>query len=53
MGYARMVIQGDPNAEGFYRAAGGRLAGTMESLSIPGRLLPLFHVELIATSREA
>ncbi len=45
-GYATMVIQGDPNAEGFYRAAGGRLAGTKESLSIPGRILPLFHVDL-------
>ncbi len=46
LGYATLVIQGDPNAEGFYRAAGGRLVGTKESLSIPGRELPLFHVDL-------
>ncbi len=48
-GYATMVIQGDPHAERFYRAAGGRLAGTRESLSIPGRFLPLFRVDLLAT----
>ncbi len=46
-GYATMVIQGDPHAERFYRAAGGRLVGTQESLSIPGRLLPLFHLDLL------
>ena len=44
--YVRMVIQGDPNAEGFYRAAGGHLVGNKESLSIPGRMLPLFHLDL-------
>ncbi len=47
LGYATMVIQGDPHAERFYRAAGGRQVGTRESLSIPGRLLPLFHVDLL------
>ncbi len=51
-GHATMVIQGDPNAAGFYCAAGGRLAGTRESLSIPGRRLPLFHIDL-ATDRDA
>ncbi len=45
-GYATMVIQGDPNAERFYRAAGGLLVGNKESLSIPGRMLPLFHLDL-------
>lgn len=45
-GAKRLVIQGDPNAERFYRAAGGELAGTEESASIPGRYLPLFHISL-------
>ncbi len=45
-GYVTMVIQGDPNAERFYRAAGGCLAGTRASRSIPGRKLPMFHVDL-------
>lgn len=49
-GYATMVIQGDPNAERFYRVAGGRLIGTKESLSIPGRMLPLFHLDLLDTT---
>jgi GNAT superfamily N-acetyltransferase len=45
-GAARLVLQGDPNAERFYRAAGGEPAGTEESASIPGRSLPLFHIPL-------
>lgn len=45
-GYATLVIQGDPNAERFYRAAGGRVVGETPSASIPGRLLPLLHIEL-------
>lgn len=45
-GFSTMVIQGDPHAEGFYRAAGGRLIGSKQSFSIPGRLLPLFHLDL-------
>jgi GNAT superfamily N-acetyltransferase len=46
MGATQLVIQGDPNAEHFYRAAGGVLTGTRESGSIPGRLLPTFAIEL-------
>lgn len=41
-----LTIQGDPNAEEFYRAAGGRKIGMRESASIPGRDLPLFIIEL-------
>lgn len=37
-----LIVQGDPNAERFYRAAGGEPAGARESGSIPGRYLPLF-----------
>lgn len=43
-GATRIVIQGDPNARGFYLAMGATLAGETESRSIPGRMLPLFHV---------
>ncbi len=43
-GGRKMFIQGDPNAEKFYRAAGGRLIGRRESGSIPGRFLPLFAI---------
>lgn len=45
-GAARLIIQGDPNATAFYRAAGARQIGTRESGSIPGRLLPLFEIEI-------
>ena len=40
-----LLIQGDPNAEAFYLAAGARLIGNKESGSIPGRFLPLFQIE--------
>ena len=46
LGYRRMVIQGDPHAELFYRAAGATFEGTKPSASIPGRLLPVFHIDL-------
>lgn len=46
LGATRMIIQGDPNAERFYIAAGGVLTGTRESGSIPGRLLPTFAIDL-------
>ena len=46
MGARKLIIQGDPNAERFYLAAGGVLTGTRESGSIPGRLLPTFAIDL-------
>lgn len=42
-----LTIQGDPNAERFYQAAGGKLTGKRESASIPGRFLPIFEILLI------
>lgn len=45
-GAARLIIQGDPNATGFYLAAGGREIGNRESDSIPGRYLPLFEIQI-------
>ena len=45
-GFQRMLIQGDPNAEGFYKAMGARRTGERESGSIRGRFLPLFELEI-------
>lgn len=44
-GFARIVIQGDPNAEGFYLAMGATRTGDRESGSIPGRFLPVFELD--------
>lgn len=41
-----IVIQGDPNAEGFYLSRGARASGYRESASIPGRQLPVFTIKL-------
>ena len=46
LGYRVMVIQGDPNAAAFYRAAGARRVGARPSDSVPGRTLPLFELAL-------
>ncbi|GAB3011846.1 GNAT family N-acetyltransferase [Bowmanella dokdonensis] len=43
-GVTRLVIQGDPNADAFYLAAGARQIGQRESASIKGRVLPLFEL---------
>jgi len=41
-----LSIQGDPNAERFYLAAGAKLVGSRESESVPGRFLPLFEITI-------
>lgn len=46
LGYSKMIIQGDPNAERFYRSAGGLLVGTRKSASISNRELPIFCINL-------
>lgn len=43
---SRLVIQGDPHAERFYEAAGARRVGQRPSESIPGRMLPLFVLDV-------
>ena len=50
LGALKLNIQGDPNAEKFYRAAGGELTGSKESDSIPGRFLPMFQISLPSKS---
>ena len=44
--FGSMIIQSDPNAEPFYRRAGGELVGHRPSASIPGRLLPVLRIDL-------
>jgi GNAT superfamily N-acetyltransferase len=46
LGIRQLIIQGDPNAQSFYEAAGGVRDGQRESGSIPGRFLPIFRVDL-------
>lgn len=45
-GASRLIVQGDPNAERFYQAAGGVVVGQRESNSIAGRYLPLYVIAL-------
>lgn len=40
LGFRRLSIDADPNAEPFYRAMGAVRVGTVPSGSIPGRALP-------------
>ena len=44
LGACEMTIQGDPNADGFYRSAGAQREGSRESGSIPGRILPMYRM---------
>ena len=48
LGGKTLIIQGDPNAERFYRAAGGKPSGMRESASVSGRSLPLFTIDLMS-----
>ena len=41
-----IVLQSDPQAEGFYLAMGAQRAGESESTVIPGRMLPLLRFRL-------
>lgn len=45
-----LLIQGDPNAEKFYLAAGAEKIGERESGSIAGRSLPLFEIRIQSDS---
>lgn len=52
LGYNQMTIQGDPNVEQFYCAAGGSVVGTRKSTSIPDRELPVFRIDLRESTEE-
>ena len=45
-GGTSLEAQSDPYAERFYLAMGAKVTGRKKSGSIPGRLLPMIHVEL-------
>ncbi|WP_433421226.1 GNAT family N-acetyltransferase [Microtetraspora malaysiensis] len=46
LGFTRLTIDADPNAEPFYLAMGAVRIGATPSGSIPGRVLPLLEVAL-------
>ena len=46
LGARELLIQGDPNAERFYLAAGAVPIGKRESESIAGRYLPFYSIRL-------
>ena len=46
LGAESILIQGDPNAVGFYEAQGAVKVGERESGSVAGRQLPLFRISL-------
>ena len=46
LGCTEIVLQSDPQAEGFYLAMGAERAGESESTVMPGRMLPLMRCRL-------
>ena len=46
LGARRLLIQADPNAAEFYASFGARRCGERESASIPGRMLPLYELDV-------
>ena len=46
LGIHTITIQSDPNADAFFKSIGARFSGYRESSSIPGRLLPVFKLEI-------
>ncbi|WP_175607618.1 GNAT family N-acetyltransferase [Peterkaempfera bronchialis] len=47
LGFRRLTIDSDPNAEPFYRAMGAVRIGSTPSGSIPGRMLPLLEYQVV------
>ncbi|AWL88449.1 MULTISPECIES: GNAT family N-acetyltransferase [Streptomyces] len=47
LGFTRLTIDADPNAEPFYRTMGAVRIGATPSGSIPGRELPLLEIVLV------
>jgi GNAT superfamily N-acetyltransferase len=46
LGCSEIVLQSDPQAEGFYLAMGAQRAGESESTVMPGRMRPLMRFRL-------
>ena len=51
-GGGTLLIQGDPHATDFYRAAGAQPVGERASASVPGRFLPLFELHVPPAERQ-
>ena len=47
-GFAHLMIDADPNAEGFYLRMGAERVGETPSGSIPGRVLPVLQVNVLS-----
>lgn len=47
-GFTGLLIDADPNAEGFYLKMGAERIGETPSGSIPGRILPLLRVSTVS-----
>ncbi len=48
LGFLRLLVQSDPNAEGFYLKLGAERIGEVPSQAVAGRLLPLLLFRLSA-----
>jgi GNAT superfamily N-acetyltransferase len=46
LGATEIVVESDPNAEGFYRAMGAERVGSRPSIVDPGRQLPLLRLKV-------
>jgi len=46
LGLNTIIIQADPNAASFYSNLGAQACGERESESIPGRMLPLYRLDV-------
>ncbi|HTJ32387.1 MAG TPA: GNAT family N-acetyltransferase [Dactylosporangium sp.] len=58
LGFASLLIDADPHAEGFYAAMGAERIGTTPSTAVPGRVLPrmrvhISHPEVVARFRDS
>ena len=49
-GATRVRIEADPNAASFYERLGARRAGSTPSGSIPGRVLPVYLIDVTSTT---
>lgn len=47
-GFSHLMIDADPNAEGFYLKMGAERVGETPSGSLPGRVLPLLQVSTVS-----
>jgi GNAT superfamily N-acetyltransferase len=51
-GCARVVVESDPNAEGFYLRLGARRIATVESTVVPGHMRPVLEFRLTGSGAD-